>query len=378
MQLQSATIYQLHMDLVSPFSTSFGTQDKRHVTIISLSDSTGLVGYGECVSMEDPLYTEEFMDASIIAMKKYFIPIVLNANITHPDDVSDVLKGFKRNNMGKAGLEGAVWDLYAKQQGKPLHQLLCGQKTAVEVGVSLGLEPTDEAVVANVTEKVAEGYKRIKVKIKPGRDIELLRKIRAEHPDIPLMADANSAYTLNDIETLKAMDEFNLMMIEQPLADNDLIEHSQLQKQITTPICLDESIDSYKAAQDAIYLNACKIFNLKIGRVGGITESLKIHELARKHNIPMWCGGMLESGVGRMHNIAITTLSNFSIPGDTSSSNRYWHKDIIVPPVVAIDGVVPVSDTPGIGADIDWESLREYLVEETVIEKGSPVDMIFK
>lgn len=378
MQLQSATIYRLHMDLVHPFTTIFGTQDKRHVTIIAVSDSTGLAGYGECVSMEDPLYTEEFMDASIIAMKKYFIPLVLNADITHPDDVSDVLKGFKRNNMGKAGLEGAVWDLYAKQQGKPLHQLLGGQKSKVEVGVSLGLEPTDEAVVARVSEKVYEGYKRIKVKIKPGRDVELLRKIREEHPDIPLMADANSAYTLDDIDVLKAMDEFDLMMIEQPLADNDLIEHSLLQEQITTPICLDESIDSYKAAQDAIHLNACKIFNLKIGRVGGITESLKIHELALKHNIPMWCGGMLESGVGRMHNIAITTLNSFSIPGDTSSSNRYWHRDIIAPPVVAIDGVVQVSDAPGIGADIDWAALREYLVEEIVIEKGTPADMIFK
>lgn len=377
MQLQSAAIYRLSMDLVSPFTTSFGTQDKRHVTIVTVTDSTGLVGYGECVSNEDPLYTEEFLDASIIAMKKYFIPLVLNADISHPNDVSDMLKSFKRNNMGKAGLEGAVWDLYAKQLGKPLHEVLGGVKSSVEVGVSLGLEDTDEAVVARVSEKVSEGYKRIKVKIKPGRDVELIRKIREVHPDVPLMADANSAYTLDDIVVLRQLDEYNLMMIEQPLGHDDMLDHAALQKEIRTPVCLDESIDSFKAAKDAIALDACKIINLKIARVGGITESLKIHELAEANGIPMWCGGMLEAGVGRMHNIAITTLSNFTLPGDTASSDRYWYKDIIVPPVVATDGVVAVSSELGIGAEIDWDTLREYLVEEIVIEKGTAPDMIF-
>ena len=377
MQLQSVAVYRLHMDLVHPFSTSFGTQNLRHITILAAKDSTGLVGYGECVSLEDPLYTEEFLDSSLLALKKYFIPFTLHADIKHPDDVTEVLSVFKGNNMAKAGLEGAVWDLYAKQHGQPLYKMLGGIKTSVEVGVSLGLEDTDAAVVDKVSEKVAEGYKRIKVKIKPGRDIELLRTIRETHPDIPLMADANAAYTLDDIEVLKQIDQFNLMMIEQPLAVNDLLDHSKLQKEMRTPICLDESIDSLKAAQDAIELKSCEIINLKIGRVGGISESLKIHALAEEAGIPMWCGGMLESGVGRLHNIAITTLGNFTLPGDTSSSNRYWHKDIIDPAVVATDGVVKVTDAPGIGADIDWDALKEYLVDSFEIEKGQEPDMIF-
>ena len=317
------------------------------------------------------------MDSALIAMKKYFAPIIIKNGISHPDDVWNLLVPFKKNNMAKAGLEGAVWDLYAKENGMTLAEAVGGKKTEVDVGVSLGLEDTDELLLERIKEKVEEGYKRIKVKIKPGRDIEMLRKIRDKFPDIPLMVDANSAYTLDDIELLKAMDEFNLMMIEQPLAAGDIVDHAKLQKEIRTPVCLDESIDSYQAAKASIELGSCKIINVKVGRVGGITESKRIHDLAAEHNIPLWCGGMLEAGVGRLHNVAITTLSNFTLPGDTASSSRYWEEDIITPEVVAENGVVKVSDQPGIGAEVDFDKMKQYLKQTDTITADNDIDMVF-
>lgn len=377
MNIKEIKLHQLVMKMRNPFTTSFGTQQDRYVTIIEAVNEDGLSGFGECVAGEDPLYSEEFMDSALIAMKKYFAPIVLHNEISHPDDVWELFKPFKKNNMAKAGIEGAVWDLYAKENNITLSEAVGGKKTDVEVGISLGLEDTDEALLEKVKEKVDEGYKRIKVKIKPGRDVEMVRKIRDAFGDIPLMVDANSAYTLDDIETLKALDEFDLMMIEQPLAAGDLIDHAKLQKEIKTPVCLDESIDSYESALGAIELGSCKIINVKVGRVGGITQSKKIHDLALEHNIPLWCGGMLEAGVGRLHNIAITTLSNFTLPGDTASSSRYWFTDIISPEVIAENGVVNVSTSPGIGADVDFGKMEQYLKTTDVITKGDQIDMVF-
>ncbi len=377
MEIKEIKLHQLEMDLKNPFTTSFGTQTKRFITIVEAVNADGLSGFGECVAGEDPLYSEEFMDSALIAMKKYFAPIIIKNGISHPDDVWNLLVPFKKNNMAKAGLEGAVWDLYAKENGMTLAEAVGGKKTEVDVGVSLGLEDTDELLLERIKEKVEEGYKRIKVKIKPGRDIEMLRKIRDKFPDIPLMVDANSAYTLDDIELLKAMDEFNLMMIEQPLAAGDIVDHAKLQKEIRTPVCLDESIDSYQAAKASIELGSCKIINVKVGRVGGITESKRIHDLAAEHNIPLWCGGMLEAGVGRLHNVAITTLSNFTLPGDTASSSRYWEEDIITPEVVAENGVVKVSDQPGIGAEVDFEKMKQYLKQTDTITADNDIDMVF-
>ncbi|WP_271397233.1 o-succinylbenzoate synthase [Salinicoccus roseus] len=377
MNIKEIKLHQLLMKMKTPFTTSFGTQQDRHITIVEAIDDAGRSGFGECVSGEDPLYSEEFMDASIIAMKKYFAPIVIHEEITHPDDVWEKFKPFKRNNMAKSAIEGAVWDLYAKQNDMTLAEAIGGKKEKVDVGVSLGLEDTDELLLEKVKEKVDEGYKRIKVKIKPGRDVEMIRSIRDRFGDIPLMVDANSAYTLDDMETLKALDEFNLMMIEQPLAAGDLIDHAKLQKEISTPVCLDESIDSYEAARGAIELGSCRIINVKVGRVGGITQSKKIHDLAAQHDIPLWCGGMLEAGVGRLHNIAITTLGNFTLPGDTASSSRYWYEDIITPEVVAEDGVVEVSREPGIGAEVDFGKMEQYLQKTESITEADTVDMIF-
>ncbi|MCC4723074.1 o-succinylbenzoate synthase [Salinicoccus sp. RF5] len=377
MNIKEIKLHQLLMKMKTPFTTSFGTQQDRHITIVEAIDDTGRSGFGECVSGEDPLYSEEFMDASIIAIKKYFAPIVIHEEINHPDDVWENFKPFKRNNMAKSAIEGAVWDLYAKQNNMTLAEAIGGKKEKVDVGVSLGLEDTDELLLEKMKEKVDEGYKRIKVKIKPGRDVEMVRKIRERFGDIPLMVDANSAYTLDDMETLKALDEFNLMMIEQPLAAGDIVDHAKLQKEIKTPICLDESIDSYEAARSAIELGSCRIINVKVGRVGGITQSKKIHDLAAQHDIPLWCGGMLEAGVGRLHNIAITTLGNFTLPGDTASSSRYWYEDIITPEVVAEDGVVEVNREPGIGAEVDFGKMEQYLQKTESITEADTIDMIF-
>lgn len=376
MKIKEIKLHQLLMTMKNPFTTSFGTQQKRFITIVEAIDEDGISGFGECVSGEDPLYSEEFMDATLIALKKYFGPLVINKEISHPDEVWEIYKPFKRNNMAKASIEGAVWDLYAKKKGITLAEAMGGTKKEVDVGVSLGLEDTDELLLERIGEKVEEGYKRIKVKIKPGRDVEMIRSIREVYPDIPLMADANSAYTLDDIDTLKALDEFNLMMIEQPLMAGDVIDHAKLQKQIKTPVCLDESIDSYESAAAAIELGSCEIINVKVGRVGGITQSIKIHDLAKKHNIPLWCGGMLEAGVGRLHNVAITTLSNFVLPGDTASSSRYWFEDIITPEVVAENGVVKVSDKPGIGAEVDFGKMEQYLVKTETLTEEDELDMI--
>lgn len=376
MKIKEIKLHQLLMTMKNPFTTSFGTQQKRFVTIVEAIDEDGLSGFGECVSGEDPLYSEEFMDATLIALKKYFGPLVINKEISHPDEVWEIYKPFKRNNMAKASIEGAVWDLYAKKKGITLAEAMGGTKKEVDVGVSLGLEDTDDLLLERIGEKVEEGYKRIKVKIKPGRDVEMVRKIREVYPDIPLMVDANSAYTLDDIDILKALDEFNLMMIEQPLMAGDIIDHAKLQKQIKTPVCLDESIDSYESAAAAIELGSCEIINVKVGRVGGITQSIKIHDLAEKHNIPLWCGGMLEAGVGRLHNVAITTLSNFTLPGDTASSSRYWFEDIITPEVVAENGVVKVSEKPGIGAEVDFGKMEQYLVKTETITEDDTLDMI--
>lgn len=376
MKIKEIKLHQLLMTMKNPFTTSFGTQQKRFVTIVEAIDEDGLSGFGECVSGEDPLYSEEFMDATLIALKKYFGPLVINKEISHPDEVWEIYKPFKRNNMAKASIEGAVWDLYAKKKGITLAEAMGGTKKEVDVGVSLGLEDTDELLLERIGEKVEEGYKRIKVKIKPGRDVEMVRKIREVYPEIPLMVDANSAYTLDDIDILKALDEFNLMMIEQPLMAGDIIDHAKLQKQIKTPVCLDESIDSYESAAVAIELGSCEIINVKVGRVGGITQSIKIHDLAEKHNIPLWCGGMLEAGVGRLHNVAITTLSNFTLPGDTASSSRYWFEDIITPEVVAENGVVKVSEKPGIGAEVDFGKMEQYLVKTETITEDDTLDMI--
>jgi len=271
----------------------------------------------------------------------------------------------RRNHMAKAALEGAVWDLYAKKNGVSLSQALGGTRSTIDVGVSIGIEPTIEKLLQRVDGFIKDGYKKIKVKIKPGFDVEPMRAIRHTFgPDVPLMADANSAYTLKDMEMLKALDDFGLIMIEQPLAHDDIIDHATLQRELKTPICLDESIHTVEDARKAIELGSCRIINIKIGRVGGLTDAKKIHDLCAERSIPVWCGGMLEAGIGRAHNIAMASLGNFTIAGDTSPSNRYFVQDIVTPMIdFAAPGVLDVPTAPGIGFGINEQAILDALVE---------------
>jgi O-succinylbenzoate synthase len=363
-QIQEIILRRLKMRLNNPFTTSFGTVQDKEFFIIEAVDYDGNHGFGESVAFSSPWYTEETVQTNEHIMEDFLINILQTSEINHPDDISMLFRPIKRNNMAKAGLEGAIWDLYAKQKKLPLSKALGGLKSSIEAGISLGIESSVEELLQTIRHYVQIGYKRIKLKIKPGYDIEVLRKVRRYFPNLPIMADANSAYTLHDIDHLKNLDELNLMMIEQPLAHDDIIDHANLQAEIQTPICLDESIHSFDDARKAIQLGSCQILNIKIGRVGGLTEAKRIHDYCLKHNVAVWCGGMLETGIGRAHNIALATLAGFTLPGDIASSSRYWKKDIIKPEVEVNSGIIHVPTQPGIGYNIDYEILNQFTVDK--------------
>lgn len=364
--IQAVTLHRMVMRLKDPFTTSFGTFQDKEFFVVEMEDKTGAIGFGESAAFASPWYSEETVETNKHIMEQFLIPLLLESPIAHPDDVSKRFESIRRNNMAKAALEGAVWDLYAKRNHNPLYKELGGTKQQIEVGISIGIQPTAKDLVQVVEQYVNEGYKRMKVKIKPGADYDMLKEVRRHFPSILLMADANSAYTLDDISTLKKLDDLDLMMIEQPLAHDDIIDHAKLQSELVTPICLDESIHSFEDARKAVELGSCRIINIKIGRVGGITESKKIHDYCAQQGIPVWCGGMLESGIGRAHNVAITTLPQFVMPGDTAGSSRYWEKDIIEPEVIVNNGVIHVPNKPGIGYEINRQVLEQYRVDKIV------------
>lgn len=357
-KLESITVRRLKMAMLSPFTTSFGTQTHRDLLIVE-ARSGGITGYGECVAMAIPFYSEEATSTCAVVLEEFLIPALRGKEISHPSEVAEILGPFKRNNMAKSALEGAVWDVWAKSQGQSLAQTVDGSKSAVDVGLSIGIKETDAQLIEEVGAAVDAGYRRVKIKIAPGRDLEMMRAVRREFPDTPIMADANSAYTLKDIELFEAMDDLNLMMFEQPLAHDDIVDHRHLQSRLRTPVCLDESIHSVDDARQAIELNSCTIINLKIGRVGGIAESQKIEKICRDAGIALWCGGMLETGIGRAHNVAIATLEGFVLPGDTAPSSRYWAEDIIEPEVQMRDGQIEVPTAAGLGYEV-----RDDLLEE--------------
>ncbi|MFA1643521.1 o-succinylbenzoate synthase [Chryseomicrobium imtechense] len=365
MKIERVELQEILMPLKSPFVTSFGTQEKKVITIVRLH-SEGKVGIAESVALAFPFYNEETNGTIWNIMEEFLIPILLENEISHPDDVSSLFSHIRRNNMAKAVLESAVWDLYSRTNNQSLSTALGGSFKEIDVGVSIGIESSIEQLLTVVGQFLNEGYKKIKVKIKPGWDVEPIKAIREKYGyDVPLMADANSAYTLQDIDLLKELDRYKLIMIEQPLAHDDIIDHAKLQAQISTSICLDESIHSLEDARKAIELGSCKIINIKVGRVGGLTAAKQIHDYCASKNIPVWCGGMLEAGVGRAHNIAIASLHNFSIPGDTSASNRYWNEDIVVPEVTTIrPGVIEVPKGEGIGFELNEQVIRKYLTRE--------------
>ncbi|WP_139491349.1 o-succinylbenzoate synthase [Brevibacillus dissolubilis] len=357
MNISRIVLRHVAMPLKSPFVTSFGTTTDKEFLLVEAYDEQGLVGYGETTSMTGPYYNEETLKSNHHILRDFLIPLVLHKTIQHPDECMELFHPIKRNNMAKAALEGAIWDLYAKQQNVSLSRAINGEKSRIPVGVSIGIQPDITAMLKQVEQFVAQGYQRMKVKIKPGADIDVMAAIRREFGDIPLMADANSAYTLADIDHLKQLDEFNLMMIEQPLGHDDIIDHATLQREMTTPICLDESIHTVDDARKALDLGSCRIINIKVGRVGGLSHSRAIHDYCHDRGIPVWCGGMLESGVGRAHNIAITSLPGFTLPGDTSGSDRYFDQDIIEPAVTVQDGFIEIPTTPGIGYNLNHKRL---------------------
>lgn len=367
MLIESITLHRINMPLRTPFTASYGTYTERESIIVEMTDRTGHTGWGECVAFATPWYTEETIDTAWHVLQDFLIPTLLDPDqngeqISHPSELSARFQLVKRHHMAKASLEMAAWDLYAKINRIPLAQAIGGNKKEVEAGVAIGLQKSETALFQLIQTYIEQGYNRIKVKIKPGTDIDLIRGIRNQFPDIALMADANSAYTLQHSDHLAQLDDFGLLMIEQPLADDDIIDHAKLQAQLATPLCLDESIVSYESARQAIELDSCRIINLKIGRVGGISEAKRIHDLCVAHHVPVWCGGMLETGIGRAHSIALASLPGFTLPGDLSPSARYWERDIVSPEITVKHGKITVPTTPGIGFAVD----REYLQAVTI------------
>jgi len=369
MYIQSIKLHRICLQLKAPFVTSNGAYTDRETVLVEIQDEQGIQGWGECVAFSTPWYTEETVDTAWIMLEQFLIPLLLHQSFNHPSELAELFKPIRRNYMAKAGLEMAVWDLYSRLQRIPLAQAIGGVKPEIEAGVAVGLQPTDTELYRVIEQYIQDGYRRVKVKIKPGQDVELIRGIRRAFPELPLMADANSAYTLADIDRLKRLDEFGLLMIEQPLGADDIIDHAKLQQYIDTPVCLDESIVTLEDARKAIELGSCKIINVKLGRVGGFNEALHIHDLCRRHGIALWCGGMLETGIGRAHNIALASLSQFVLPGDISASSRYWERDVILPEVTIKNGKVTVTSQPGIGYEVDEDYIRTITLKSQLFDR---------
>ncbi|WP_394185820.1 o-succinylbenzoate synthase [Metabacillus halosaccharovorans] len=367
-KIEKVTLHHITQTLKTPFTSSIGRVTDRDSILVEVRDSEGIIGWGEVVAFSTPWYTEETTSTCFHLLKDILVPLAISQTIEHPDELQFIFHKVKRNQMAKASLEGAIWDIYAKKKNISLSSALGGTRNEIEGGVVVGITSIS-SMIDQISRYHEEGYKRFKIKISPAQDIQLLQEIRKTFPDLPLMVDANSAYTLDDIEQLKELDQFNLMMIEQPLAADDIIDHAKLQEKIATPICLDESIVTSEDARKAIELGSCKIMNIKPGRVGGLTESKKIHDLCQENGISVWCGGMLETSISRAHNIALASLPNFSIPGDISSFSRYWEQDIVLPEIKTVTGKIPVPARPGIGFDINRKVLKKHTSSVTTLTK---------
>jgi O-succinylbenzoate synthase len=368
MKIARIELREIRLPLVYFFETSFGRTTERRIILVHAWDADGAEGWGECTAGEGPFYCEEWTESAWDTLKDYLAPMVLDREVEGASSIFSLMKAVRGNRMAKAALETACWDLEAKRAGMPLWKHLGGSRGEIPCGVSIGIQETPEALLEKIERELNAGYQRIKIKIKPGWDVDILEHVRARFPDIQLMGDANSAYSLKDAPLFRAMDEFKLMMIEQPLAYDDMLDHAELQKQVKTPICLDESIRTPEDARHAIGLVACRIINIKLGRVGGHTEARRVERVCRDRNIPVWCGGMLESGIGRAHNIAMATLAGFTLPGDVSASARYWAEDIIEPAVtVTPRGTIIAPEGPGIGFEIKHERVDALTIRKEVV-----------
>ncbi|HEY7095355.1 MAG TPA: o-succinylbenzoate synthase [Terriglobales bacterium] len=364
MKIEVITLREIRMRLKAPFETSFGvTQDRRILLVEVVTD--GVSGWGEVTAMEMPSYNYETTGTAWHVLSDFIAPQLVGKELDQAAGVSTALAGIRGHQMAKAGIENALWDAEAQLKGVPLAKLLGGTLTEIACGVSLGIRETPESLVSKVGEELGSGYQRIKLKIKPGKDLDFVAAVRKKFPDIRLSVDANSAYHLQDADHLRQLDAFNLLMMEQPLDWDDIHSHARLQSQIKTSICLDECINTAKHAKAAIESGACRIINIKLGRVGGHSSARQVHDVCRAHSVPVWCGGMLESGIGRAHNIAMSTLPGFTLPGDVSASRRYWPEDVIEPEVqVSPHGTIQVPAGPGLGY-----SIRQDLIERLTVRK---------
>lgn len=363
MKIERVEQFYVQMQLKSFFETSFGREDVVEKVVVAVY-ADGLVGYGEAPVEKNPYYSAETVDTCWLIQRDYLIPMLLGSSINHATEIPARLGRVRGHHMAKAGLEAAIWDLEAQIAGQPVARLLGGTRDKINSGVSIGIQNTIDDLLGQIDSYLSEGYQRIKIKIKPGWDAGVVEKVRARFADVLLMVDANSAYTLADAPMLRALDGFDLLMIEQPLAHDDILDHAELQKQLKSRICLDESIHTVGRAREALVLGSCKIINIKPARVGGMTQAREIHDICQDHDVPVWCGGLLETGVGRAHNIAMASLPNFTLPGDISASDRYWHEDIIDPPfVLNSDGTIDVPGKPGLGVNVDRSRLEKVSAE---------------
>jgi o-succinylbenzoate synthase len=367
MKIEAVTLREIHMPLVHFFETSFGRTYSRRILLVTVH-ADGVEGWGECVAGEDPFYSSEWIESAWPTLTKYLIPVLLGKQIESGRECPVLLKRVTGHRMAKAALENALWDAEAIQKKQPLWKLLGGTRSEIACGVSIGIQDSVEQLIGKIETELAAGYRRIKVKVKPGWDVNVLERIRSRWADITLSCDANSAYTLDQLEHLRNFDQFKLLMIEQPLWNDDIYYHARLQKELRTAVCLDESIINARVAAAAVETGACRIINIKVGRVGGFSEALKIHDVCQSNKIPVWCGGMLETGIGRAQNIALSTLQNFTLPGDVSASKRYWKEDIVEPEVeVSSRGLIPISQKAGRGYEIKPELIEKLTVRKETL-----------
>jgi len=370
MKIETITVRELQIPLVHFFETSFGRTYHRQILLVKI-EGEGLTGWGECVAGENPYYSSEWIDSAWPTITKYLAPAFIGKTVAQGREAPSLMAKVRGHRMAKAALENALWDAEAQARSVPLWKLLGGSRREVSCGVSIGIQDSHEQLMDKIATELAAGYRRIKLKVKPGWDLDVLEKVRARWSDITLSVDANSAYTLDETEHLRNFDQFHLLMIEQPLWNDEIYYHARLQKELRTAICLDESIEHARDAAFAAETGACRIINIKVGRVGGFSEAKKVHDVCLANRLPVWCGGMLESGIGRSHNLALSTLENFSLPGDVSASKRYWEEDIIEPEIeVSQDGFITVPDVPGRGFRVCEDLIDKLTVKKEVVRTG--------
>lgn len=367
MKIERAELRIVELPLVFPFETSFGREDVKTAVLVRLF-AGGLEGWGEAPAARAPLYNEETVGTAWHVLEEFILPLVLGRDLGHPRDLPPIVARLRRHHMAKAGVEAALWDLYTQTQGLSLAKALGGTRERIEVGVSLGIEADLSTLLRRVESFLNLGYRRIKVKIKPGWDVRVVREIRRMFGSVRLQVDANSAYTLEQVSVLRELDDFDLLLIEQPLGEDDIVDHARLQSQLRTPICLDESIVTPDDARKALDLGSCRVINIKAARLSGLAAGAATHDLCAARGIPVWCGGLLETGIGRLTNIALASLPNFVLPGDISASDRYFHEDVIDPPVVLnSDGTITVPARAGLGADVNIERVNACTIRRRMV-----------